>query len=107
MTCHGILDFVWWSRSPLRKILIIVCHELSNSTKDRYDSKSSDVDIFNDCILSIILSPELKNKLNSYKNKDNKNLLDNIKTIIFLITQARNQTFYHRIAAYFVILIRS
>ena len=107
MTCHGILDFVWWSRSPLRKILIIVCHELSNSTKDRYDSKSSDVDIFNDCILSIILSPELKNKLKSYKNKDNKNLLDNIKTIIFLITQARNQTFYHRIAAYFVILIRS
>ena len=88
MTCHGILDFiVWWSRSPLRKILIIVCNELSNRTKDRYDSKSCDVDIFNDCIFSVILSPELKNKLTSYENKDNKNLLDNIKTIIFLITQ--------------------
>ena len=62
-------------------------------SKDRYGSKSCDVDIFNDCIFSIILSPELKNKFKSYENKDNKTLLDNIKTIIFLITQARNTNF--------------
>ena len=73
MTYHDTLDFiVRSSKSPLRKILIILCNELSNRTKDRFDYKSYGEDIFTDCIFSIISSPELKIKLKSCENEDTK-----------------------------------
>ena len=63
--CQGTLDFIIWSsKSSLRKILITVCKELLNGTKDGCDSKSGGEDIFIDCIFSIISSPVLKSELN-------------------------------------------